>query len=147
VETIDEARAVLRANIDKGMKCPCCTQMVKMYRRPMSAGMAVALIAIHRAAPAGAWVDVKTIDVRGGDYAKLRYWGLLEMYPQTPDQATRHAGLWRVTDKGRLFVTGALSVPKYARVFDERPKGLVGSPVDIKQALGTKFNYQELMGC
>ena len=46
-----------------------------------------------------------------GDYAKLRYWDLIEPKPGTSDRGGRTNGFWRLTNKGRAFVNGEIAVP------------------------------------
>jgi hypothetical protein len=50
-----------------------------------------------------------------------------------------------VTRLGARFVRGEIRIAKYARVYNGRCLGLEGEPVDIRDALGTQFNYSELM--
>ena len=137
METIDEAKAYLREHYRDGVLCPCCRQMVKEYRRVLNAGMARALILIALAGP-GRWIDIKTIDTRGGDYAKLRHWGLLERHGEIE-------GLWRVTPAGLEFAHDRERVPRYAHVLLGVCRGLSGSKIGIREALANKFDYQQLM--
>jgi hypothetical protein len=86
-----------------------------------------------------------------GDFAKLRYWGLVnESDEQRPDGG--RAGWWRVTDLGARFVAEDAIVRKYVYVFDGRPvlgPGRVtfdGPYISIRTALGKRFDYNALMG-
>jgi hypothetical protein len=91
------------------------------------------------------WVHVPTeIGARSREEGKLAYWGLVEESPDPRDDGGR-AGWWRVTARGKEFVLGRTSIPTYARVFNGRVLGYDGVHVDIRAALGTKFNYEELM--
>ena len=76
---------------------------------------------------------------------KLRYWGLLEEELELRPDGGR-AGWWRVTELGEWFVLKEATVPRYARIYDNRCLSLVGDQVSITDALGTKFNYDDLMG-
>lgn len=155
--TLDEARDWLRDRIDDGTTCPLCAQHAKVYRRTITAPMALALIAIYRKAPIGTWVDVPALAATmrtgskrptGGDEAKTRYWGLLEAMPDAKrDDGSTRTGWWRLTGRGADFVRGDLLVPKHARIYDGRLLGLDDSAgvIGIRDALGSRFDYDELM--
>jgi len=140
VETLEEAREFLRQKRHDGATCPCCKQHVQVYRRTINAGMAVALILISRTPPMdNDWVDIRTVKgLRGGDYAKLRYWRLLEQNEESP-------GLWRLTQRGLQFVNDRERVTRYAHVYNGRLLKVSGEAISIRQALGNKFDYQKLM--
>ena len=81
---------------------------------------------------------------RGGDVAKLEYWGLLEEERGVRPDGGR-AGYWRVTLRGEDWLHGKVEVPKYARVYDGRMLSLTGPSWSVFEALGKKFDYRELM--
>lgn len=145
VFTISEARDWLRKRLDRGAACPVCTQHAQVYRRTINAGMARSLIAMYRVGGT-AWVHVPTqVGARSREEGKLAYWGLVEEAKHPRANGSR-AGWWRVTEKGERFVHDELVLPRYARVFNGRCLGLTGEPVGIRQALGKRFDYRELMG-
>jgi hypothetical protein len=75
----------------------------------------------------------------------LLHWGLIEKSDGT-NAAMAPAGTYRPTEKGLRFAHGLERVPTHAHVIP--PNKLVGwsdKTTDIKQALGKKFNYDELM--
>lgn len=145
-----QAQEVLRGLLDDGTRCPCCGQLAKIYKRRVHATMARGLIMMHRAAPSGDWFYLPDVlralgRSRGGDEAKCVYWGLIEEDPAGRDDGSSRAGWWRVTELGRRFTFGYTSIPKYARIYDGRCLGFEGDLVDIRDALGAKFNYRALM--
>lgn len=148
--TLAEARAELRELVDDGHACPCCTQFAKVYRRKIHATMARQLVYFYRRAGTD-WFDLPQLSGEvtgtrawGGDAAKLRYWALLVEADIERDDGGR-AGWWRLTSDGVLFVCDELRVPKYARIYDGRCLGLIGEPIGIRDALGDRFDYRELM--
>lgn len=143
--TLVQARADLMSKLDEGAKCPCCDQHAQRYRRHINAGMARALILMSRSAGPNGLVDIKTLDVRGGDYAKLRYWGLIASAKDPGERLGARSGLWRVTDHGHRFVQGTLGVMDTALVYADECLRLTGKPMTIRDALGTKFDYDKLM--
>lgn len=143
--TLAQARTWLLGRADEGADCPLCHQRVQVYRRKITTGMARALIDMYRAGGKG-WVHMPTVLTgQRADEAKLAYWQLIEEEKvRRPDGG--RAGYWRVTDLGELFLRGKCTLPKYARVYNGKPLSL--DPTDqvtIQDALGTKFNYSELM--
>lgn len=143
--SLGEARDRLRQVVDEGAKCPCCTQMAKVYPRTIHATMARELITCYRNAGLK-WFHLPTIlGHNGGDVTKCRYWGLMEEETTVKRPDGGRAGYWRVTDHGRAFIFGSVAIPKYARIFNSRCLRLDGNHVDIRDCLGKKFNYTELM--
>jgi hypothetical protein len=149
--TVEAARAWLRAEaMGNGARCPCCRQFSKVYRRNITSAMARALIVLYREGGIE-WQDkIATlhragIDAHGTMDPKLRYWGLLEEDETRRDDGVR-SGRWRVTRDGALFAQNLMSVQKYALVYDGRCLGRDGPPVTIRDCLGDKFDYYELMG-
>jgi hypothetical protein len=143
--TLGEARAWLRKRAEEGATCPCCTQFAKVYKRKLNSGMARSLIAMF-VIKGTDWVHIPTeLSARSREEGKLAYWGLVEESVEPRDDGGR-AGWWRVTPAGRRFVLRETRVPKYARIYDGRRLSLTGEPVSIMDALGDKFDYNELMG-
>lgn len=142
MDSIAEAREFLRKNRHDGVKCPCCEQHVQVYRRTLNAGMARALIMIARGG--GGWIDIRVLDLRGGDYAKLRFWGLVEQRP-SDDPKKKWSGLWRVTQLGLQFVHDQSRIQRFAHVYDNRVLCFSGEEVSIRQCLGRRFDYEALM--
>jgi hypothetical protein len=150
-------KAWLSTYSEEGAECPACGQLVKHYRRPLTVGMAYTLVLLERRAP-NEWVHVldfmQGLNLKpkvgtalgSGDYAKLRFWGLLEDYQSTRDDGSTRNGWWRITEDGKRFVRGELKVASHAVVFNDKLIELDSSKlVGIRDALGKKFNYDELM--
>lgn len=139
-----DAKAWLRARLRDGERCPLCSQRAQIYRRPINARMALALIELRRAATPGDWVHLPTIVPNSGDPAKLRYWQLIEEeLVQRPDGG--RAGYYRLTDRGLGFLTGTVTVPRYALIYDSRLLGFEGEPVTIADCLGRPFDLDALL--
>ena len=154
-DTIAEGKAFLRENAEKGTECPCCGQFVKIYRRKLNSAMACALVYLYkrenREADEG-WIHVENYlksqnipaSIRG-DFPKLRYWGLIEQFEGQREDGSTRVGLYRITEKGELFVEGQLAVNKYILLYNQKLLGRDGDATTIQDALGDKFNYEELM--
>lgn len=145
-KTLREARDWLRDRVDEGASCPCCGQLAKVYRRKITSSSARGLIVVWLQA-GRAWTHLPTtagLARLGGEFARLRYWGLVEEDDAKREDGGR-AGNWRLTDPGVAFVRNQHRVPKYAYIYDGRLLDLVGEPVNVHDALGRRFRYDDLM--
>lgn len=148
-QTIQEAKDFLRENIEKGEDCPCCGQLVKLYKRKLTSGMARALINLYRESKQDTleYVHISRLGrLNGGEFAQLKRWGLIIDKDNDDPELKRTSGFWAITGEGIDFVERRSEVPKY--VFTYNMITVTNSRVSttIEQALGTKFNYAELMG-
>lgn len=148
--TIEEGKQYLRKNWEKGVPCPCCGQMVKLYTRHIYARMALDLIDLYkldRNNP-NQYFHITEIEGNrrsgGGDFAKLVYWGLV-VEQKNDDETKRTSGYWAITKKGRDFVNIKITVPKSVKIFDGKFFGYSEKHVTIRDSLGKKFDYSELM--
>jgi hypothetical protein len=154
--TLSQATEYLSKNLNDGVACPCCGQFAKRYRRKITSSMAYALILINRAHkqyPEKKWLHVERYlkQLPGvptsmrGDFAKLIYWDLIVKEDRIRDDGSSRNGYYAITSAGRSFVSGGLSVPKYVLIYNNQFQGFEGDYITIKQSLGSKFNYNELM--
>ncbi len=129
-----------------GDLCACCGQRVQVYRRSITGAMAAWLISLVRGttvtAQGASWTDVKTLPARGGDYAKLLYWNLIE---RIPPEDGRNSGQFRPTPEGFSFVAQHTTVSQYIYVYDEKLIGRGGRQLNVIEALGARFDYAALM--
>lgn len=149
-ETLEEAKQYLRENFEAGAACPCCKQMVKLYKRKLYSTMAKHLINLywkHENNPEETYFHVSDFCPKHpGDFAKLVYWGLVEEQPKDEDDTTkRTSGFWAITQEGRLFVENQASVLSHALIYDGKLIKLSGKQISVQDALGKDFNYEELM--
>ena len=143
-----EAQKQVRDGWRKGTRCPCCGQMVKLYRRKMYAAVIRDLIGLyHRRHDHFHHVSTFCYNKKsgGGDFAKLRYWGLIEEKTEPGNPFKRKSGYWKITEIGIAFVENRAFCPQYVLVYNQRARYFEGENIDIEQALGEQFNYQELM--
>lgn len=151
--TLGEAREILRELVKDGHKCPVCTQFAKVYRRAFPSASARILVLLYREGGRHDYVYLPDLlpkvgtntASQGGYGVQSAHWGLIERQPGTREDGSDRVGWWRLTENGRLFVEGRITVPKYAKLYDGRCLGTEGNPVTIQQALGKRFDYSELM--
>ena len=153
--TLKEAREYVKEGSKIGVHCPCCQQFAKIYKRKLNSGMARVLIHLYIEyfKTAKEWVQVKEFlrqkKYRNNhDWTLLRFWGLLEPKEkeETDPEEMKCNGLWRVTVKGKQFVTDTrVRVSKRIIIYNNFFKGFDIEVINIKNALGNKFDYDELM--
>ncbi len=130
-------------------RCDACGQTIGMERkRKITAAMAAGLIKLYNAAEGNTSMAVYTprdiVVDHGGDFAKLRHWTLIEPAAKDP-WSRKHVGHYRITENGVLFVKDLAEVPKYIWFVDGEPHHSGGGYIDIKHALGSRFDYSELL--
>lgn len=148
--TLSESRDWLTKSKVNGCICPCCGQIAKIYKRKLNSGMARELINLYL-------LTVKTKEkwhhhsdfayVSGGEISKLTYWGLVNEMPKDhkEDKKSKTSGYWSLTGKGIMFVRNEMKVEKHVHIFDTKFYGFSDEWIGIKESLGSKFNYAELM--
>lgn len=145
-DTLSAAKAKLRKNLDEGINCPCCGQLVKLYTRKINSGQAVSLIRLWRLCrDDGQYHHYTEIKKCATDFAQLKRWGLIIGDEKNKDTTKRTSGMWKVTGLGSEFVKGEVDVHGQCQIYDDKTKGLIGNFINIKDALGDKFDYSELM--
>lgn len=149
-KTLEEAKQYLRERFEEGAKCPCCTQLVKAYKRKLYSTMAGHLINLywkHENDPSKDYFHISEFCPKHpGDFAKFLYWGLVEEKSKDEEDKTkRTSGFWALTLEGRLFVENQAKVPSHVKIYDGKKLGFAGKMIGIQEALGKDFNYEELM--
>lgn len=150
--TIKDGKKFLRENWDEGAECPCCAQLVKLYKRKINARMCYGLVLLYKISGSEIenYIHVPTeftkrkINHSNIELSKLQYWGLVTPRENT-DKSKKDSGYWSVTQKGKDFIDKKISIPKYALIYNSRQWGFSDELVSINDALGTNFDFQELM--
>lgn len=146
-QTLAEAKQWLRDRVDDGAECPCCEQFAKVYKRKLNSTMARGLLWLYK--QGDGWVEANRtaphwLVSKGGTFATLSHWGLIEEQPGTGG-AKRTSGVWRITPAGKVFASGAGMTPARVRLYAGRVLGFSSEQTTIREALGKRFNYDELM--
>jgi hypothetical protein len=154
--SLGEARALLRRGLAaKGVECPCCRQFAKVYKRKLSSSMAYALVLIYRHFEVERpyeYVHVPKllngfgVVARGGDWSKLGFWGMIEEHPDSRrEDGCKHTGEWRLTEYGRQFAACVATAPKHLYFYNGQLIAKSDEATYIREALGARFHYDELM--
>lgn len=144
-----------------GVICPCCDQLAGVYKRSITVSWIRFLVKMHKmfvADPKREWVKVASkknggeLQTTGGDYAKLRFFGLIEPKSAIRDDGSNRSGYWRPTHALTLFLGMSLKIPQYVFLFNNQqvadPLGANNPKMDLIEfvrAAKEKFDYQEIM--
>ena len=143
--TLGEARALMSEAIFDGQVCPCCTRMAKVYKRTIYKGMIESLVGLYQNNGTDEFVHWSVYSPGHGDFAKLRYWDLIEESDQIRKDGGK-AGYWKITDEGKSFLRGKTKIPKHALIYDGDLIGLDSTEtISIVDAAGEDFDLSVLM--
>ena len=150
-DTLAVARQRLMAFLDRGTYCPCCDQYARRYKRKLYSSQAMQLIRLYKLCRETDFDpdlyyhrSVVIPYANNNDLALLRHWGVLALQ-ENKDRTKRESGRFRVTDLGRKFVEGVVTVPAACYQYNDEVQKFTDKRVTIYQALGTKFSYEDLM--
>jgi hypothetical protein len=151
METIIEAKAHLRANFEKGVDCACCGQYVKLYKRKLNSGMALFLIGLYRLSVSNMTMFFSNHEVMAEmkintsslDYSVMKHFGLI--YTRISEAGKKDSGKWMITSKGVNLLLGQSTSPKHVFLYNNKRQGFSDETITIKEALGSKFDFDELM--
>lgn len=93
----------------------------------------------------GVPVHISQFTDQRSNFYTLVYWGLIAKGEVEIDKKKRSSGYWVPTVKAGQFVNGEIEIPSVAATYNNKLIRLTGKMVDVKEALGKKFNYEELM--
>lgn len=155
-DSVKEAKQFLRENYVKGVDCPCCGQLVKLYKRKITSASCKALINLYKLCKQnGGYHHLKEFmvgvaDTGSNDFNKLKFYNFIHKRELTEKEKVegkkKSSGFYTITREGSEFVEGIKTVQKYCLVYDDRFLGFTGENINIEIALGNNFNYRELMG-
>ena len=149
---LGDARASMANHVadPQGVYCPCCGRVNKIYPRGIhwQSGAWLCLL-VKRYLTEERWYQVTEFyNLRGGDYAKLRFWDLCELKAGT-DYDKRTSGMWKPTEKGIKFAQGKIRIPAKVLLYQDKCVGFEeGKDVDIHEILNTSegaFSWSETM--
>lgn len=145
--TLKQARDYVSENSREGVKCPCCGQFAKVYRRRIYDTMARNLLRLYKHVQGRVHREAHVRDFipgHPGDFAKLAHWGLICQSPVF-DGDKKRSGFWSLTNRGQAFAERQAVINKYALIYNGERLKLEGTYVDIVDCLGKKFSYEEVM--
>lgn len=141
--------ALFTQNKRIGYTCECCRQFVKVYSRHFNSNMAIALLMLYKHRDKG-FVHLENLMTengikRCGDASYLRHYLLIEPKKEHREDGSNRNGYYRITGLGILFCELKTTVQEIFLTFNNKCEGFEGEEITIIDALGTKFDYQNLM--
>jgi hypothetical protein len=91
------------------------------------------------------YLNGKGVVARGGDFAKLVHWGLLEAKGGERADGSSRIGYYRLTPEGVEFVENRRRVPTHLYFYNSEVLGQETKTISMPEALGEHFDYEELM--
>lgn len=154
----DNARAIFHANLDlKGSTCPTCDRWGERYEHSINGKTAAALVVFYAMAlgDLGKYIHMEELvknpktPLNGrADFAKLRFWGLIER-KTTDDRVVegkvKNTGCYRITQRGVDFVLGNVKIEETVLLYNDTFYGFKGGEVSIHDCWDKQFNYAETM--
>ena len=160
-KTIEEARREIFAEetFRKGSICPLCSRKVQLKKLSISRSQIGCLMMLYRLhLNNNDWEryfhmsdDINVPVFVGGNWAKLRYWGLIEEKAKQRGDGkdTLRSGFWRLTDKGKAFLKNLTVVPKYITLYNAEFRGFKdeNDTISVKDVFDKKkdFSYSEVV--
>jgi len=150
-DSLGYAKTWLNNRLSDGATCPCCKQFAKLYHRPFNSGMAHSLIWLVRAfteTKHDGYIHVPSMCtravMRNREFDKLALHGVAETI-QSEDPTVRSSGYWRPTALGIAVVKAGGTIHKSLDVYNGKIVSRSAAMIGIREALGQKFDYEELM--
>jgi hypothetical protein len=140
----------MNKDYDKGFVCDCCGSYVRRYTRSFNSNMALALLLLYKFNIRG-FVKVEDFLIqqgrkRCGDFSYLVHYGFLEKQIGKRNDGSNRNGFYKITGRGLMFCEGKLTAHEKFMILNNKFEGFKGKELSIKEVLGKKFNYDELMG-
>ena len=140
----------MEQNFESGFTCPHCGSYVKQYRRSMNSNMALALLLLYKF-NIRKFVKVEDFIIKNGqkrcgDFTYLTHYRFLEKQIGKRKDGSGRNGYYRITPEGIDFASGRTTAAAKFIMLHGVCQGFEGEQINIRQALGKKFNYDELMG-
>jgi hypothetical protein len=134
----------------EGAHCPTCDRWGRIYGRSINRTMANSIMWLSVAvADEDGWVDIPSKAprwlVRSNQLPTLKWWGLVERRYNDKNSKNKHSGMWRITDLGRAFVHGQVSIPKKVFTYNDIVQSVSPENIFIKDCFKLYFDYRDLM--
>jgi hypothetical protein len=122
--------------------CDHCGATTLQHRHSLSVGLVrlLRIVAIQPDGLLGA-SEFNNDHVAAANLQKLQYWGLIEK--ARDELRNRLVGTWRITDHGREFVRGAISIPKHVWTYRASSVEFEGPSLFIHQVVERQYKRRE----
>lgn len=138
-------------DVSRGVICPVCDRMGKVYARRFGVPMAKSLIWLYCASQTD-WIHVPTHGtryvLRVNQWGHMQKFGVVDAREPDPDSKTKHSGLYRITELGKALVNRTIKIPQYIFTYNDEKIAARGEieNITIRQALKSGgFDFDEIM--
>ena len=133
----------------KGYHCECCGSYIKEYHRSLNSNMALALIVLYNSGIQD-YVHLENLLMergykRCGDFSYLSHYRFIERLSEKRSDGSSRNGMYKITSLGLMFSEGKITAKSKFIMRQNKLQGFEGNDIYIQQALGKKFNYDELI--
>jgi len=118
--------------------CECCGQRMVVYRRSIRKNMVPGLIVLMDGIPRKT-VELGLSEGARSDFTTLRFFGLI--YRDLDKDRYK----WIITQKGRLFLQGKTTIPKYVYIFNNQVKRYSEDRVSIETVYHQKIDLDSVL--
>jgi hypothetical protein len=122
--------------------CPCCDRPGRVNKHRLTKVLALTLRWIMAHGSDDGWVNVQSKAprwiLRSKTYSLLEHWGLVE-------SKSFRSGIWRITPKGASFVTGIITVPEAAYVYDAKVVAWEPVQTTFRACFDHSFDFDAMM--
>ncbi len=148
--SLSKAREAVLAGARTGVECPCCAQLVQIYKRSLNNPMCRALIwLVESFGVDSRWYAIGEFPIiqkrpGGGDFGKLAHWDFIKQ--KKNEDGTKHtSGMWKPTTHGIDFVYDRCTARSYVFLFQNEVEEWSTKYIGIQDALGESFDYSKLV--
>lgn len=113
--------------MNRGKKvCEHCGASMQEYRHSLNLGLLEGLLRLYKAAKPVNLRDLLLTRSQWDNFQKLRYWDLVQKHREG---GIEKGGIWEITERGRDFVLGRVTVPRQVRTYRGERVGFEGDQV------------------
>jgi hypothetical protein len=132
----------------RGGTCPCCDRWGKIYSRNINNTMVKSLFWLNAKDTGDNWVDVPNTApswlLRSNQLPTLRWWGFVERATKV-DKLKKFSGLWKITSKGKGFISSCDKAPKFVFTYNGEVVGFSDEQVLAWDCMDEVFDYNQVM--
>jgi len=150
-DTLENAKEWAREKMrEKAISCPLCAQTIKMYERKFTSSQAAFLLRMAFLVGFDTSIEIHYSEVNDklgfccNEYGSIGRWGLIEKCLEKRADGNSN-GFWHLTNEGVLFAKGESRISGTIMIYNDRRYAFGGDLIYIKDALGDRFDYDELM--
>lgn len=125
---------------DGSMFCDKCGATMVEYPAAFNKGLARVLLRLYEVGRPAEMSELGLAYSQRTNEHKLRYWGLAEQY--ITEETKRKRGCWVITQKGKDFVEGKISIPRHCWTYRNEVVEFDGQPIRFSE-VSEGYRYRQ----